>query len=181
MNWQRLFLSVAVVSCCGCAWAKGEFRVDVTPRAYMSGVAEVGFSITYEGHDSIVAERATLPGGRIEPIRFHVEGYAVDDAEIFHACPAPEQRLIIDDGAIGEVRIAPGQTLTHVIDLRKNISNLKEILGKCDLVLYWTFRPLLKGMRADRAAGAVVIPASLKMEPSKAVTMEVWPGSTRGP
>lgn len=165
--WLFLALPLSAV-------AADSFSVRVSPVGITSNSAGIEIVLKYEGDKPVKAETYSLPGGRIEVLDLTARQYSARSKKRPVPCPAPHQRIIVDDSGSGESIVRPGQVFSQVIDLREVVSNLDEILGKCDLVLHWSYQPELRdGLFADRAAGALVIPASLVVSEPDPVTVAV--------
>lgn len=77
------------------------------------------------------------------------------------ACPNPQEVATLHEGP-GEWRNV-GKSYESVadIDLSRRFNNLGEILRRCDLVVFWTYRPKLgPKMSVNRMSGSIIVPAT---------------------
>ena len=76
------------------------------------------------------------------------------------ACPSPHEITSIHEGPGSWRPIGKHFENAAGIDLRERFNNLNNILHRCDLVLFWSYRPNLgPKVQVKRLSGAITIPA----------------------
>lgn len=124
------------------------------------GDATLNFDLAFSGSKPIVLARSSIPGVQKDAIWIGVDFFPVS-GENFHPCPEPVEKIFINDGLLGTATIQPGQSMREVVKLSDRYSNIGDILGKCDLVVFWSYKPKLEtGDYSERLAGAFVLPAT---------------------
>lgn len=124
-----------------------------------TGDAELTFSLTLSGPSPVVVTKSSMPDIQKNAIWTSAE-YFPNYGDDYHPCPRPKEKIEINDGLLGTTTIKPGQSIQQKIKLSELYFNTNEIVGKCDLVLFWTYKPELEsGETTERLAGAIVIPA----------------------
>ncbi len=153
----------------------GKITVDVVPAIEQNGKqAMLKFRVRYDGVQELVAKKSSMPGAGADPIAISADQYPIYEAKEFTACPAPVQVYFFNHSGPGEMTIKPGQEFVQEVDLNEVFKNMDEIVSKCDLVVHWSYRPVLKsGAYVERLAGAIVIPASMNVREVPSVTAPV--------
>lgn len=145
----------------------GKLTMMVRPSAPAdASAASLEFRLKYYGTDPISASVENLPGERLfHFLSLRAERYTVYGTSPLIRCPQPRERIFIDDPGVGYKTIMPGQEISQTIDLFKLYDNLEEIIGKCDLVVFWSHKIDLEGdYQTPRLAGAAVFPATLDIK-----------------
>ena len=76
------------------------------------------------------------------------------------ACPAPREVTAISEGPGSWRQIGRNYQYVADIDLSERFNNLDSILHRCDLVVFWSYKPNLgEKLRTNRLSGAIVVPA----------------------
>lgn len=157
---KKLIWMLLLLAPCQVAVASSDFDMIVTPSADVkAGEATLNFELKYKGTSPIMVARSSVPGVQDGAIWIGAE-YFPDFGDNFHPCPKPIENVYIEDGLLGTMTIQPGQTITQAVKLSTRYANLQQILGKCDLVVFWSYKPELTTGAAERQAGSVVFPAS---------------------
>ncbi|MEO6344478.1 MAG: hypothetical protein ABIO49_15180 [Dokdonella sp.] len=137
--------------------------MHVVPVFDNHSLPSLEFHMTYTGTQAIKVGSSSVPGNRIAySVHFEVESFSRFDVEPFYACPPPKKRYIVDDPGHNEILLEPGKDYVQRIDLADHVANLSELVGKCDLVVFWAHKldVVEKGLTSQIMAGAVVIPRS---------------------
>ena len=124
-----------------------------------AGDAELTFNLTFSGPNSVVVARSSMPDIQKNAIWTSAE-YFPNYGDNYRPCPKLKEKIEINDGLLGTITIKPGQSFQQKIKLSDLYFNANEIVGKCDVVLFWTYKPELEsGEHTERLAGTVVITA----------------------
>lgn len=124
-----------------------------------AGDAELTFNLTFSGSRPVVVNRSSMPDLQSNAIWTSAE-YFPNYGDSYQPCPRPKEKIEINDGLLGTTTIKPGQSVQQKIKLSDLYFNTNEIVGKCDLVIFWSYKPEFEsGEHTERLAGAVVIPA----------------------
>ena len=157
------------------AQSRATLTMEVTPRLVASRDLVVDFWLSSTSSVPMSIEKSSWFGGEdSSPISITAEQFPDFASQPFVACPAPLERIIISDPSPGAVQLPPKGGLRATVIMSTRYKNIQDIIGKCDLVLTWSYRLYLdEGPSASRMAGVVVIPASLRPLTTHTTTVDV--------
>lgn len=131
-----------------------------------SSKAYIDFKMIYKGMDPIIVSRDNLIGSRVfENVNLQAVSFLDYRKSRFVKCPKPIQNILIDDAGVGVEKISHNAVLEQRIDLNEVYGNMSKILGRCDLVIYWSYKiDVQSGPQIERLAGALVIPSDINLD-----------------
>ncbi|MGO1000772.1 hypothetical protein [Lysobacter sp. CA196] len=156
---RNLLLMLLLLAPCQAALAGSDFGMTVSPDVDLKqGDAVLNFELKYNGSAPAVITRSSVPGVQDTAIWIAVESFP-EYGDNYHPCPRPADKLVIDDGVLGTMTIQPGQSIKQAVSLSGRFTKIREVLGKCDLVVFWSYAPESENGVGERLAGSIVLPA----------------------
>lgn len=150
--------------------------LQVTTTAKISTAKKVSIKFIVENTGPISLEilKSSLPNHRaVDFLKYEMEVVSAFEGENGESgCDELLENVYIDDAGFGVENVAPGEKIENTISLNFIYPNIGDIIGKCDVIFFWSYRPKIEGeIVADRVAGAIAISRSLTVSPASTVSI----------
>ena len=171
---RRLIALAVLGSCAYCAAGDAKSHIEVRMEgAGMETIesAKVTFRVTFSADRNLTIRSESLVSDSDSsavsitasefPASFEPDGVA---------CPSPQEVTTIQEGPGRWVSLGRTYETVGTIDLNERFANLGKIIGRCDLVVFWSYKPNLGvGVDVSRISGSLLISALRRLnEPSVA-------------
>jgi len=145
---------LCIIALTGQAIAKDAITMHVVPFVSSEEKLGIEFHLKYSGATKLTVEVSNLPGvQRLSTVYVDVQRTYDNNAEPFEICPSPTATMVIDDPGIGSRTVVAGQEFVEKVYLNDSVSNLSQIMGKCDVIAFWEYK-----LYADSANGPIDFP-----------------------
>lgn len=125
-----------------------------------AGDATLHFDLIYNGRQPIKLKTSSVPGQQDTAIWIFAERFLDFKSSARSDCPRLKEIIFIDDGRLGNTTINPGQHISQSIKLSGRYSNTAQAIGKCDTVVFWSYKPNKEIGDSQRLSGAIFLPGA---------------------
>lgn len=160
MKWTVLTTAIFLSMPAG-ATERSEFNIAVTQEVdAKAGDATLHFDLTYNGHQPVKIRTSSVPAAQDTAIWILAERFLDIGSSTRGDCPRLKEIIFIDDGKLGNTTINPGQHIKQSIKLSDRYSNTAQVIGKCDTVVFWSYKPDKETGDSQRLSGAILLPGA---------------------
>lgn len=160
MKWTALTIALVLSMSVGAA-ERPEFEITVTQDVDVkAGDAILHFDLTYNGQQPVKIRTSSAPDRQDTAIWILAERFLDIGSSTRGNCPRLKEIIFIDDGKLGSTTVHPGQHIKQSIKLSDRYSNAAQVVGKCDTVVFWSYKPDKETGDSQRISGAILLPGA---------------------